>query len=92
MGNYIFESVNGTHHLFSRDQIIANAIWQRDEQHITPMYCRDFGKHGRSEPGFLVASGMNGAIVCVLRDNGRHTIFQAWQGEFIVDMKGVQTA
>lgn len=89
---YIFDSVNGTRHIFTREQIVTNALWQRDEQHITPHYCRDFGHGEYSEPGFLVASGMNGAIVCVLRDNGRHTIFQAWQGEFIYSMKGVQTA
>lgn len=88
MGNYIFESVNGTRHIFTREQIIDNAKWQRDEQHITPMYCRDFGKHGHSDPGFLVASGNNGAIVVVFHENGNATIFQAWQGEFIVNMKG----
>lgn len=85
MDNYIFEHMDGRKEVFTRQQIIENALFQRS-QGVQPSFRYNFGRHGYSEPGYLVASGKNGAIVCSLNEKALDgaVILTGWQGDFIV--------
>lgn len=81
--NYKFTHLDGRVEWFTRDQIVENAKFQRD-QGVEPLYSYNYGHGEYSEPGYLVLSGRDGATVCRLLDNGNAHIIQAWQGDFVL--------
>lgn len=89
MSRYKYTHIDGTVEWFTMDQIVENAKFQR-AQGVKPRYCYcynyDRGEYG--DPGYLVLSGRDGAIVCRLLDNGNAHIIQAWQGDFVYKMEG----
>ena len=83
---YKFTHIDGTIEFFTREQIIANAIFQR-EQGIEPLYSYNYGRGEYSEPGYLVLSGIDGAVVCMLFDNGNAHISEGWQGDYVIRLE-----
>ena len=82
---YKYTHNNGNIEWFTREQIIENAKFQRD-QGIKPEYCYiyNYDRREYSEPGYLVLSGRDGAVVCRLYENGNAHIIQDWQGSFVL--------
>lgn len=79
---YIFKHIDGHTSIFTYSEIVENAKRQKAEG-IEPCFRYDFGNGDYSEPGFLVLSGINGAVVCVLYENNNALILKGVQGDFI---------
>lgn len=83
---YIFKHTDGKTSIYTYDDIINNAREQAAAG-VTPSYHYNYGtseKPDYSAAGYLVLSGKNGAVVCILLDDNKAFIIKGWQGEFTV--------